>query len=157
MLGVAPHLSPIMGSGWDFRLAVGRANLSGQGAHAPAALSCAWDCSWEGAAFNKVMALVWVLRDLGSSAGPVSLTCEIWICFSQPSTALSSSTVVKIHKNGLDGVWCSLAFGKRCEAGLLGKGASENSKHFSDPHSWSSWVWKGPLAVTCPTPHIQEG
>lgn len=106
---------------------------------------------------SKVMALVWVLRDLGSSAGPVSLTCEIWICFSQPSRALSSSAVVKMHKNGLDGVWHSLAFGKRCEAGLLVKGALENSKHCSDPHSWSSWDWKGPLAVTCPTPHIQEG
>lgn len=83
MLGVALHLSPITGSGWDFSSGCGKSKS--QQVRSPCArraqLCLGLQLGREQPLISKVMGLVWVLQDLGSSAGPVSLTCEIWIWF----------------------------------------------------------------------------
>lgn len=79
MLGVALHLSPITGSGWDSSSGCGKSKSSG--ARSPctrrAQLCLGLQLGREQPLISKVVALVWVLQDLGSSAGPVSLACEI--------------------------------------------------------------------------------
>lgn len=71
----------------------------------------------------------WVLQELNSSTGSVSLTCDLSL---QPSRALSSFCGCT---EGLDGVWCSLALGQKCKVGFLVKGALEEPKHYYSPNS----------------------
>lgn len=103
MLGVAPHLSPITGSGWDFLAGCEKSKLRKGGPHAPAMHGRAWDCNWGGSLMSGVMAWGWVLQELSSSAGSVSLTCVIWICCFSPAEPSALPPVVKMNKMVLMG------------------------------------------------------
>jgi len=86
MSGVAPHLSPIIGSGWDFSSGCEKSKLSKRGAHVPTAHSCAWDCSRSnergystGLGVPRAELFCWVcvthLCDLDLSLQPLSSFC----------------------------------------------------------------------------------